>query len=97
VDTTVISPSFAGAAGGIVSTARDLARFYSALLAGRLLPAPLLREMMTTVPAGQGAGYGLGILSAPFPCATVWGHQGSIPGYSTFAFATADTVHRLSS
>lgn len=95
VDITAISPSWAWAAGGIVSTAADIARFYSALLAGRLLPAPLLREMMTTVAISSGGDYGLGIISGPFPCGTVWGHTGNFPGYANNAFATADDVHQV--
>ena len=94
VDITVISPSWAWAAGGIVSTARDVARFYSALLAGRLLPAPLLRQMMTTVSIPSGGDYGLGIISGPFPCGTVWGHTGNFPGYTNNAFTTADDIHQ---
>ena len=50
VDTTVMSPSWAGAAGGIVSTAADLAHFSTALFTGKLLPAAQLQEMMTTIP-----------------------------------------------
>ena len=94
VDITVTSPSWAWAAGGIVSTAADIAKFYSALLARRLLPAPLLREMMTTVPIAPGAGYGFGILAVPLPCGTVWGHTGNFPGYANNAFTTADDVHQ---
>lgn len=89
-DATMMSPSWAGAAGAIVSTAPDLARFYTALLTGKLLPAAQLREMMTTVPIGSGGGYGLGIISALLPCGTAWGHQGSFPGYFNNGFATTD-------
>src|SRR5207249_9189845 len=51
-------------AGAIVSTADDVARFYRALLVGRLLPPDLMRAMETTVGArslGPGVRYGLGI------------------------------------
>ena len=89
-DTTVMSPSWAGAAGGIVSTAADIARFYTALLTGKLLPAAQLQEMMTTTPTGQGDNYGLGIQAEPLPCGTVWGHQGDFPGYFNNPFTTTD-------
>jgi D-alanyl-D-alanine carboxypeptidase len=88
-DSTVVSPSWAGAAGGIVSTAADLARFSTALLSGKLLPAAQLQQMMSTIPAGQGVGYGLGVESEPLSCGTAWGHQGSFFGYFSNAFTTA--------
>jgi D-alanyl-D-alanine carboxypeptidase len=91
VDSTVFSPSWAGAAGGIVSTAADIARFYTALLSGRLLPAAQLQQMMTTIPipGEQGVDYGLGVESVPLPCGgTSWGHQGSFFGYYSNAFTT---------
>jgi D-alanyl-D-alanine carboxypeptidase len=88
VDGTVMSPSWAGAAGGIVSTAADLARFYTVLLSGKLLPPAQLHQMMTTTPTGQGDNYGLGIQAEPFPCGTAWGHQGSFHGYFSNAYTT---------
>jgi len=89
VDGTVMSPSWAGAAGAIVSTAADLARFSTALLSGKLLPPAQLRQMMTTIPVpGQGIGYGLGIQSLSLTCGTAWGHQGSFHGYFSNAFTT---------
>jgi len=89
-DATVMSPSWAGAAGGIVSTAADLARFSTALLTGKLLPAAQLQQMMTAIPipGGQGVGYGLGVQSLPLSCVTAWGHQGSFSGYFSNAFTT---------
>ncbi|HEX9525949.1 MAG TPA: serine hydrolase domain-containing protein [Streptosporangiaceae bacterium] len=88
VDITQVSPSIAWAAGGLLSTAQDVGRFYTALLTGRVLPPPLLRQMLTTVPIGPGAGYGLGIVSLQAPCGTVWGHNGNFPGYLSNAFTT---------
>jgi D-alanyl-D-alanine carboxypeptidase len=86
VDVTGVSPSIAWAAGGIVSTAGDLARFYSALLTGQLLPERLLRQMLTTA----GVGYGLGIYPVQTACGTVWGHTGDFPGYNSYAFTARD-------
>ncbi|MFC9222482.1 serine hydrolase domain-containing protein [Streptomyces hygroscopicus] len=64
-DVTAFSPSEAGAPGALVTTAADIARFYRALLQGRLLPPDLLRRMLTdTVPttgsAPPAVAYGLG-------------------------------------
>jgi D-alanyl-D-alanine carboxypeptidase len=84
-DYSVLDQTWAWTAGAIVSNADDLARFYRALLQGRLLRPDLLATMQTTVPMGGGAprgyGYGAGIFTEPMPCGTAWGHNGSTPGY----------------
>lgn len=91
-DVTEIDPSAAWAAGQMISTDSDLNRFFTALLAGRLLPAAQLAQMRTTVPIGDtGAGYGLGLLSRPLSCGGVyWGHGGDISGYETRGGVTDD-------
>lgn len=87
VDTSSWSPSIGWAAGGLVSTAPDLARIYQALLSGRLLSQRLLDMMTRTVsgPAYPGIRIGLGIWAVETKCGTVWGHEGGIPGYKSFA------------
>ncbi|MFF3650753.1 serine hydrolase domain-containing protein [Streptomyces sp. NPDC002181] len=87
-DITETDPSWGWAAGQMVSTTSDLDRFFSELLAGRLLPEAQLDQMRTTVPAGHPfdsrARYGLGLVSTPLSCGGVsWGHGGSFPGYET--------------
>jgi D-alanyl-D-alanine carboxypeptidase len=93
VDATAINPSSLWAAGGMVSTVEDWARFDKALMSGRLLPPALMREMRTTVPedpsAPDGDGYGLGLRKVVFPCGTVWGHDGQAAGYSSQTYADA--------
>ncbi|WP_330299301.1 serine hydrolase domain-containing protein [Streptomyces sp. NBC_00503] len=94
-DITEIDPSWGWAAGQMVSTNSDLNRFFSALLAGRLLPAAQLAQMRSTVPAeatfGPAARYGLGLVSRPLPCGGLaWSHGGSFPGYETRGGATDD-------
>ncbi|WP_328329307.1 MULTISPECIES: serine hydrolase domain-containing protein [unclassified Streptomyces] len=91
-DFTEIDPSAGWAAGQLISTNSDLNRFFTALLAGRLLPAAQLAEMRTTVPAGtSGLRYGLGLTSRPLSCGGVyWGHGGDIPGYETRGGVTDD-------
>ncbi|WP_026421889.1 serine hydrolase domain-containing protein [Actinokineospora inagensis] len=88
VDTTWVNNSTEWAAGGIVSTAEEWARFQSALLSGKLLPPAQLAEMRTTVEETPGSPnrYGLGLEQVTTPCGTVWGHTGSVPGYSTQAY-----------
>jgi CubicO group peptidase (beta-lactamase class C family) len=64
VDVTEMDTSWAWAAGAMVSTTADLARFYQALLGGQLLAPELLKQMRTTVDAsqpGRGMRYGLGL------------------------------------
>ena len=83
---------WAGTAGAIVSTPSELARFLSALLSGRLLPAAQLAQMTTVVPASvQGRdAYGLGLTRRETPCGTAWGHIGGTLGHMSFAFTTPD-------
>ncbi|HYH89112.1 MAG TPA: serine hydrolase domain-containing protein [Solirubrobacteraceae bacterium] len=52
-DMTDYSPSFAWAGGNGVSTVRDVARFYRALLRGRLLAPRLLRQALAGVDTGK--------------------------------------------
>jgi D-alanyl-D-alanine carboxypeptidase len=94
IDVTNISPSLSPASGAIVSNARDVAVFYRALLAGRLLRPDLLQAMKTTLedPAGDipGQRHGLGLELFPTRCGTAWGHNGTQPGYFVFAYTSED-------
>lgn len=93
VDITAFNPSLLGSAGEMLSTTRDLNRFFGALLGGRLLPPYLMKQMRTT--AGDSI-YGLGIIKRQLPCGvTVWGKDGDAPGYSTWSFTTPDTQRRV--
>ncbi|MFE7504315.1 serine hydrolase domain-containing protein [Promicromonospora sp. NPDC057488] len=85
-DLTAYNMSVAPASGDIVSTARDVNRFYAALLGGRLLPDRLLREMRAALPAFPGFDYGLGLGRTEFCGQEVWGHVGGVPGYGTYSF-----------
>ncbi len=92
VDTTSINTSTQWAAGGIVSTARDWARFSGALLSGALLPPAQLKAMRTTVAEEAqfpNRRYGLGLEEVVTPCGTVWGHSGQVPGYSSENYTDA--------
>jgi D-alanyl-D-alanine carboxypeptidase len=79
LDVTDLYPFYWGA-GNIVSDAADVARFYDALLAGRLLPAGLLAAMKTPF-AGNSSNYGLGLVRSSTPCGNAFGHDGATPGY----------------
>ncbi|MFJ9691191.1 serine hydrolase domain-containing protein [Kitasatospora sp. NPDC101183] len=91
-DLTVFNPSIIWGSGTMVSTTADLDRFFRALLGGALLPAGLLDEMRTGRLIGPDArAYGLGLESRTYCAGTpAWGHSGSVPGYETFSFTTAD-------
>ena len=90
--------------GAIVSNADDVARFYRALLCGRLLPPALLKAMQTIDPAATGGmpdagilggGWGLGLLRERFPCGAAWGHDAENPGYMTAAWNSADGARQV--
>lgn len=93
------NPSISWAAGAIASDVEDLARFYSALLGGRLLAPSALAEMRETIDTnttlmGFGTRDGLGIFSFPLACGRGWGHQGLILDFNTLAIAS-ENGHRV--
>lgn len=94
VDTSDEPAWWAWAAGAIVSTARDVQRFYAALLQGRVIGSRLLREMETLVPAGR-LRYGLGLATFPTPCGEAWGHTGNAQGTIVVAWNTKDASRQL--
>jgi D-alanyl-D-alanine carboxypeptidase len=87
-DTTVQNLSWGGAAAALISSDRDVDRFFTALLDGRLLPAAQLAEMRRAVPVGDdfqgafpGLHYGLGLMRQPLSCGGyTWGHGGDLEG-----------------
>jgi D-alanyl-D-alanine carboxypeptidase len=94
-DVTGLSPSMSPGSGAIISTVRDVADFYRALLSGRLLSPEQLRAMKTTVSertgkaVAAGPGSGLGIGRSPLSCGG-WSHAGELPGYQVAAIASGD-------
>jgi len=91
LDFTVINPSLAWAAGNIVSDMDDIARFYRALLGGRLLAPAQLAEMKTRTEIVPGvAAYGLGLFVYDTDCGPIWGHNGGIPGFSNELLSSED-------
>jgi D-alanyl-D-alanine carboxypeptidase len=95
VDATRLNPSWAGSAGELISTTRDLDTFISALLGGRLLPADLLSEMMTPS-LYEGYGLGMELLDAGPTCGGVYyGHTGGIHGYQSLMFSNPNRTTRF--
>jgi D-alanyl-D-alanine carboxypeptidase len=101
---TSIGTSVLDAAGSMISTARDLELFVAALLAGDLVPPPLVDEMLRPLPEPiEGmppvVAWGLGttIIRLPDGCGVpaVYGGAGGLPGYNTLAFGTRDGRRRM--
>ncbi|MFC4911575.1 serine hydrolase domain-containing protein [Actinomadura gamaensis] len=90
--------SWAGPAGGLISTTADLSRFFRALDSGRILRPAQLKEMRNGIPVqGEladiwpGAKDGLGLFSRPLSCGgRYYFHGGDILGYKTRNGVTAD-------
>lgn len=82
-DVTDWNPSWAWAAGSVISTANDLAKYVKALVGGGLLNPPMQKERLASLQPADTPGsydhYGYNILSwGPFI-----GHSGDIPGFVT--------------
>ncbi|MET1072723.1 MAG: serine hydrolase domain-containing protein [Umezawaea sp.] len=96
VDITRQNPSWISSAGDMISTTRDLHTFFSALLGGRLLPPPLLAEMLKPHPVSD---YGLGVFTLPADsnCSgtTLINHNGGVQGYATAMYSTLDGSRTL--
>jgi D-alanyl-D-alanine carboxypeptidase len=91
LDVTAVSPSHAWAAGSIVSTAHDVAIFYRALLAGKVVRASQLDAMLTPDPAMAPSEYAMGIVRTSFfPCDVFFGHDGAVAGYNSVAYVRKD-------
>ncbi|WP_129309157.1 serine hydrolase domain-containing protein [Streptomyces sp. L2] len=79
-DATDWNPSWAWAAGAMISNLRDLHRWAKIVATGELLTPRTQAQRLKTLPTGfPGTSYGLGIFKT-----NGWiGHNGSIPGYET--------------
>ncbi|MEO3821706.1 serine hydrolase [Plantactinospora sp. B24E8] len=84
------NPSLLAGAGDLISTAKDLGTFISALLGGKLLPAPLLAEMLT--PHGKfNLGLGLWVQDLGPGNGVIVHHNGGAPGgYGALMISTPD-------
>jgi D-alanyl-D-alanine carboxypeptidase len=93
-----ITEQVPGDPDSIVSTTRDLDRFFRALLSGRLLRPAQLAEMQRTVPVSAdvaaiwpGGRYGLSLVQRTLSCGgSYWGHDGGDAGYITVTGVTPD-------
>jgi D-alanyl-D-alanine carboxypeptidase len=98
-DGTEMDTSLFWATGGMISTAGDLGRFFSALLGGQLLPPAQQREMFTMVPTKEwipDTTYGLGMSSVTLSCGvTLWGMGGALLGSWSYTYGTRDGTHMV--
>jgi D-alanyl-D-alanine carboxypeptidase len=88
-DDTWQNPSAYFAAGGIISTADDLATWMRALVGGKLFNADYHRQWLDSPepedpakPDGQKYGYGIALLT--FGPNKIYFHGGEMPGYNSF-------------
>ncbi|MFE6758323.1 serine hydrolase domain-containing protein [Streptomyces sp. NPDC057684] len=89
VDVTRQNPSWISTGGDMISTTQDLHTFISALMGGKLLPAPLLAEMCKPHPK---VGYGLGVFvqDTGENGGTVITHNGGMAGHAALMYSTPD-------
>ena len=81
----VPDPAFtrgAGAAGAIVASAADVARFARAYYSGALVPLASRGAFAERVDRGDGWRYGFGMIEAPHESGTLLGHFGNTAGQS---------------
>lgn len=88
------------AAGGILSTAPNVAGFVRSVFTGDVLDDASLAEMRTFVEASdedvpEQRGYGLGMRHLRIDGADVFGHTGTIPGYSAIALHHEDPQYTI--
>jgi CubicO group peptidase (beta-lactamase class C family) len=88
-DDTNQNPSYATAAGGVISTAADLTIWMQALVGGKVFDADTQRQWLDSLqpedpdkPLGQK--YGYGIIQISFGPNRVYFHGGEMPGYNSF-------------
>lgn len=93
IDVTDDSAAGAWAAGAVVSTTHDVARFFSALLGGELIPPRQLRAMTTA--AVTPPRYGLGLAIFDTPCGKVLGHTGNINGQISAVWNSPNASRQL--
>jgi D-alanyl-D-alanine carboxypeptidase len=93
---------WAWASGGLISTAEDVGSFVRAYVRGVLAHSELASERHVPFIAGssqpEGPGtnrVGLGRFAYETPCGTVYGHTGSILGYTQFMAASADGTRSI--
>jgi D-alanyl-D-alanine carboxypeptidase len=93
----ILASGWAWASGGIISTPLELNRFVRGYVGGALFGPELQAEQRDFVPGGESDPLGPGANSAGLAlfryetdCGTVYGHTGSILGFTQFVAASPD-------
>jgi CubicO group peptidase (beta-lactamase class C family) len=88
-DDTEQNPSYATAAGGVISTANDLATWMRALVGGKVFNGDYQRQWLESLepqdpnaPEGQKYGYGISLMG--WGPNRVYFHGGEMPGFNSF-------------
>ena len=89
-DVTFEDLSLAWAAGGVVSTAEDVDRFWTSLLRGELVSKKRLRQMLSETSDLTYFDYGLGVMLVDTKCGRMVGHSGRIFGFSAESWTLVD-------
>jgi D-alanyl-D-alanine carboxypeptidase len=91
IDLTRLSASAVFGNGNLVSTPRDVARFYAALAQGDVVSARFLPRMLALNPEVP-SDYAMGVFRFEnyHGCGTFIGHDGATPGYDSSAYTSAD-------
>ncbi|MBB5854780.1 serine hydrolase domain-containing protein [Amycolatopsis umgeniensis] len=99
-DYSVYNMSWVMTGAGLISTVGDLNRFFRKLLDGEIVSPSSLAEMQRTVPViaqdGRTLDYGLGLYKTETPEGRYWGHDGTVWGALTMAWASADSGRQFS-
>ncbi|MFE4973826.1 serine hydrolase domain-containing protein [Kitasatospora sp. NPDC056651] len=94
LDSTRQTGSWVWSAGAVISTAEDLDRFLTALMAGGeggLVSDDSLRQMTAALPTPTAKiSYGLGLRRITLSCGDVYGHGGIVQGFNSQSFTTPD-------
>ncbi|MBD0690208.1 serine hydrolase domain-containing protein [Streptomyces sp. CBMA123] len=94
LDSTEQTGSWVWSAGAVISSAEDLDRFLTALMAGGsggLVSDDSLHQMEAALPTPTAKiSYGLGLRRISLTCGDVYGHGGIVQGFQTQSFTTPD-------
>lgn len=99
VDYTVQSPSWAWAAGGVISTADDMAIWIASLAQGKLFNQEYydkwLQSPVILDPATPFVKYGYGFLTAKKDSGLFFFHSGELPGFNSYMIYNQDKKHTM--